>query len=65
MRDHTKLRAFELADEIAYGSLKEAGYQLKLAIRLRYTTEQSSSICNYKIVEAEKVLCSLIKSMRQ
>ena len=117
MRDHTKLRAFELADEIvlliyritqnfpkeeiycltrqqslaaisvasnivegcaresqieyirfleiAYGSLKEESYQLKLAVRLGYTTEQLSSICSSKIIEAEKVLCSLIKSMRQ
>ncbi|MBM3856476.1 MAG: four helix bundle protein [Verrucomicrobia bacterium] len=105
MRDHTKLRAFELADEvvlliyeltdhfptkeiygltaqirraaisivsnivegcarnsqneyvhfleIAYGSLKEAGYQLNLAIRLGYIAEQNSKVC------------SLIKAMRQ
>ncbi|HLB34621.1 MAG: four helix bundle protein [Verrucomicrobia bacterium RIFCSPHIGHO2_12_FULL_41_10] len=117
MRDHTKLRAFELVDEvviliykvtcsfpkeemygltaqirraavsaasnivegctresqidyvrfleIAYGSLRETDYQLSLAIRLAYLKEKEFSDCNFKIIEAEKVLSSLIKSVRK
>lgn len=118
MRDHTKLRAFELADdlavevykmtrnlpkeeiygltsqmrraavsvpsnivegcargsqteyhrflEIAFGSLRELNYQFTLAIRLEYIEEKDSntSRCKSKLVEAEKVLGSLIRSMR-
>lgn len=115
MRDHTKLRAFDLVDEvvlliyqttcnfpkeemygltaqirraavsvasniaegcaresqaeyvrfleIAYGSLREVSYQLNLAKRLKYLTEENFSGYYSKIDEAEKVLCSLIKSM--
>lgn len=116
MRDHTKLRAFKLVDEvtiliyqatrnfpkdelygltsqirraavsaasniveasareseteyirfleIAYASLKEADYQLGLAQRLGYLEEKVFSPCYSKIMEAEKVLCALIQSMR-
>ncbi len=116
MRDHTKLRAFELADEItlvtyqvtksfpknemyglvsqmrraavsvpsnivegcaresqaeylrfleiAYGSLKELHYQFDLSGRLGYL-----DACCYdwksKIVETEKVLGALFRSMRR
>ena len=115
MRDHTKLGAFELADEvvlliyqathhfpkeemygltaqmrraavsaasnivegcardsqieyfrfleIAYASLREVNYQLSLAKRLKYLTEEIFLNCLSKIVEAEKVLYSLKKSM--
>jgi four helix bundle protein len=117
MRDHTKLRAFELADEvtiliyratrkfpkeeiygltsqirraavsvpsnivegcaresqveylrfleIAFGSLRELHYQFSLAMRLGYTVEPAFSECDFKIVETEKVLSALIRTMRK
>ena len=117
MRDHTKLRAFELADEvalltyratrkfpkeeiygltsqmrraavsipsnivegctresqaeylrfleIAFGSLRELHYQLGLSKRLVYSDEHDTSNCESKIVEAEKVLGALLRSMRR
>jgi four helix bundle protein len=116
MRDHTKLRAFELADdiarriylvtrgfpkeeiygltsqmrraavsvpsnivegcaresqveylrflEIAFGSLRELHYQFGLARRLGYTDKSDVSECDSKMVETEKVLGALIRSMR-
>lgn len=115
MRDHTKLKAFQLADkiaiyiyeitknfpkeemygltsqirraavsvpsnivegcaresqteyarflEIAFGSLREVHYQLTLSERLGYLTEPRSEY-KLKLVEAEKVLSGLIRSMR-
>jgi four helix bundle protein len=116
MRDHTRLRAFELADdialriylvtrgfpkeeiygltsqmrraavsfssnivegcaresqvgylrflEIAFGSLRELHYQFGLARRLGYMDKSDVSEYESKIVEAEKVLGALIRSMR-
>lgn len=116
MRDHTKLRAFELADkaavmiyritrefpkeeiygltsqmrraavsvpsnivegcaresqteylrflEIAFASLREVHYQLGLAIRLGFVKESAASECNEKLVETEKVLGALARSIR-
>jgi len=116
MRDHTKLRAFEIADEvailiyqitakfpraelygltsqmrraavsvpsnivegcardtqadyqrfltIAFGSLRELHYQLSLSKRLDLLSDQDYSIIAPKIVEAEKVLNGLIRSLR-
>jgi len=116
MRDHTKLRAFELADEvavliyqatrgfpkeeiygltsqmrrsavsvpsnivegcaresqseyhrfleIAFGSARELHYQLGLAGRLGYTNKTDVLECESKMVETEKVLSALIRSMR-
>ena len=118
MRDHTKLRAFELADdlavliytmtrnfpkeevygltsqmrraavsvpsnivegcaresqieyhrflEISFGSLRELHYQFNLSIRLGFILEQdpNSNSCKIILAETEKVLGSLIRSMR-
>jgi len=116
VRDHTKLRAFELADEmavmiyrttkgfpkeevygltsqmrraavsvpsnivegcaresqveylrfleIAFGSLRELHYQFSLARRLGYLSEPDISECDLKLVESEKVLGALLRSMR-
>lgn len=117
MRDHTKLKAFELVDElaviiyrttkkfpkeevygltsqmrraavsvpsnivegcaresqneylrfleIAFGSLRELHYQFGLAIRLSYISEPNVSACEEKMVQAEKVLGALLRSMRK
>ena len=117
MRDHTKLRAFELADELAvlayqvtagfpreelygltsqimraaisvpsnivegcargsqpdylrfltmaFGSLRELHYQIGLSKRLGFLCNQDSSLIEPKIVEAEKVLNCLIRSLRK
>ena len=117
MRNHTKLRAFELADElvimiyratksfpkeevyglrsqmrraavsvpsnivegcaresqaeyfrfleIAFGSLRELHYQFGVARRLGYVDEPYVSECDLKIVEAEKVLNALLRSLRK
>ncbi len=117
MRDHTKLRAFKLADElalliyrvtknfpkeemygltsqmrraavsvpsnivegcaresqseyfrfleIAFGSLRELHYQFGLSKRLGYSDKHDDSSCQSKMVEAEKVLGALLRSMRR
>jgi len=116
MRDHTKLRAFELADEVAvlvyrvtagfpreelygltsqmrraavsvpsnivegcardsqadylrflnmaFGSLRELHYQLRLAERLGFLCNHDSSLIEPRIVETEKVLNGLIRALR-
>jgi four helix bundle protein len=116
MRDHTKLKAFELADEvallvykitavfpkeemygltsqmrraavsvpsnivegcsrpsqadylrfliIAFGSLRELHYQLSLSKRLGFLGNQDSSLLEQKIIETEKVMNGLIKSVK-
>ena len=50
--------------EIAFGSLRELHYQLGLSNRLGYSDEHEISNCESKIVEAEKVLGPLLRSMR-
>ena len=116
MRDHTKLRAFKLADEIAlliyqvtkdfpreeiygltsqmrraavsvpsnivegcaresqaeyrnflniaFGSLRELRYQFNLARRLGYIQQRNTNNDESKILEAEKGLGALLRSMR-
>ena len=116
MRDHNKLRAFELADEvavriykvtahfpkeelygltsqirraavsvpsnivegcareseadyirflsIAFGSLKELHYQLTLAKRLKFITERDTQAVEPLVIETEKVLNGLIRSIK-
>jgi len=50
---------------IAFGSLRELHYQLGLSKRLGYSDEHDISNCGSKIVEAEKVLGALLRSMRR
>ena len=116
MRDHKKLRAFELADElalliyrvtmsfpkeevyglisqmrratvsvpsnivegcsretqneylrfmeIAFGSARELSYQFSLASRLGFVKADDIPCCTQKLEETEKVLGSLIRSLR-
>jgi four helix bundle protein len=116
MRDHTRLRAFELADRvvvavygltakfpreetyglvsqirraavsvpsnivegctrdsqadylrflhIAYGSLKELHYQLDLSIRLGFITKDDFLPMKPMLIETEKVLNGLLRSIR-
>ena len=51
--------------EIAFGSLRELHYQFGLSERLGYLIEDE--FCKYekKIIEAEKVLSALLRSMRK
>ena len=117
MRDHTKLRAFELADElvlfvyrfttefpsseqfgltsqlrraalsipsnivegcarhaegdyirfldIAHGSAREVEYQISVAHRLGYLSEEDSQLLSAKSVETSKVLNGLLRSLRR
>ena len=117
MRDHHKLRAFEMADEVAvlvyqvtggfpkeelygltsqmrraavsvpsnivegcardsqadylrflvmaFGSLRELHYQIRLSKRLGFLNSQDLVLIEPKIVEAEKVLNGLIRSLRE
>ena len=117
MRDHTKLRAFELADELAlaiykmtsafpkeeiygitsqmrraavsvpsnivegcareshteylrflkisFGSLRVLHYQASLSSRLGYPNEGDAPTCEKLLVETEKVLASLMRSLRK
>jgi four helix bundle protein len=68
MRDHNKLSAFELADELAVliykmtrGFPKEEIYGLVSQMRRAATSVNN---CKSKLVEAEKVLGSLVRTMR-
>ena len=51
--------------EIAFGSLRELHYQFGLARRLGYAAESDVNECDSKMVETEKVLSALIRSMRK
>ena len=49
---------------IAFGSLRELHYQLDLSKRLRFLGNQDLSLIEPKIIETEKVLNGLIRSLR-
>ena len=64
MRDHTKLRAFELADEV-FLFIYQLHYQFNLANRLGYMNGIKTSDYEKIIIETEKVLGALLRSMRK
>jgi four helix bundle protein len=49
---------------IAFGSLRELHYQLNLAKRLGFLSNEDSSLIEPKVVETEKVLNGLIRALR-
>ena len=49
---------------IAFGSLRELHYQLNLSMRLGFLSDDKSSLLFQKLIEAEKVLNGLIRSIR-
>ncbi|HUX55083.1 MAG TPA: four helix bundle protein [Williamwhitmania sp.] len=51
--------------EIAYGSHRELHYQFTVPSRLGYVDEQIHNEYEEKIIESEKVLGSLIRSIKQ
>lgn len=51
--------------EIAFGSLRELHYQFDLSIRLGYSKGHDNSNCESTIIETEKVLGVLLRSMRK
>jgi len=50
---------------MAFDSLKELHYQLGLSRRMGYSDEHDISDCESKIVETEKALGALLRSMRK
>ena len=51
--------------KIAFGSLRELHYQPGLSKRLESSDKLDISICEAKIVETEKVLGALLRSMHR
>ncbi len=51
--------------EIAFGSLREVHYQYELSEKLGYINGSDITLCEEKIIEAEKVLSALLRSMRE
>ncbi|MFC1454213.1 four helix bundle protein [Verrucomicrobiota bacterium] len=51
--------------EIAFSSLRELHYQFGLSMRLGYSAEHDISGCDSNILETEKVLGALIRSIRK
>lgn len=51
--------------EIAFGSLRELGYQYSLAKRLHYFNSSDTLTFELKIDEAQKVLGGLIRAIRR
>ena len=70
MRDHCKLKAFHLADELAVlvyeatRSFRELEYQVSLAPRLGYLRTDAHGLLHAKCIEASKVLAARIRSLR-
>ncbi len=50
--------------DIAYGSLKELHYQYTIAVRLNYIELIEFENYELKLIETEKVLAALIRSLR-
>lgn len=50
--------------EIAFSSLRELHYQFDLSLRLGYCNGKDVSGCEAKLIETEKVLSALLRSMR-
>ena len=50
---------------MAFGSLRELHYQIGLSKRLVFLCNQDSSLIEPKIIEAEKVMNGLIRSLRE
>ena len=51
--------------EIAFGSLRELHYKFGLALRLGYIYETKTDDLESKLTETEKVLGSLVRSLRK
>jgi len=51
--------------EISFASLRELDYQFSLAVRLNYVEELEINPTELKIIETEKVLSALIRSLRK
>ena len=51
--------------EIAFGSLRELRYQFELSQKLGYVNKNDFEIGEEKIIETEKVLSALLRSMRK
>jgi len=51
--------------EIAFGSLRELHYQFELSKKLGYIINRDIKPIQEKIIEAEKVLSALLRSMRK
>jgi four helix bundle protein len=51
--------------DIAFGSLREVSYQFDLSKRLGFIDQEGSQSCAAKILEAEKVLAGLIRTLRK
>jgi len=51
--------------EIAFGSLRELHYQFGLSKRLGYLSDSDISEYNPKLIETEKVLAALLRSLRK
>ena len=50
--------------EIAFSSLRELHYQINLAFRLGFLNSGNAAMVEEKLIETEKVLGSLIRSIR-
>ena len=51
--------------EIAFSSLRELSYQYELACRLGFVLPNDINKCKLKILEVEKVLAALLRSIRK